>query len=1057
MTDEEARRRATEETRVSLLVEASAGTGKTHTLVERILRLVVKDGVPLPRIAAVTFTEKAAGEMKLRVRKRLEEIPASPSGEEARRAERARRDLESAEIGTLHAFCARLLRERPVEAGLDPEFLFPDESVANDLVRQAFRLWALEEADRDGSALGAALRAGAKGRDLRLLAEELYAARTLLDDAHLPTDVLGEARAAIENVRSLFEELWASAGAAERADARGRQVRAFLEELAALPPLDVEALAAWRPVTDLRQARGGAGCWRELSVECKAAFAAARDLRDRLGALPLASTLVDLVGSYRESLFAAIEEEKRRRGFLDFDDLLLETRRLLRASPAARAHFRERWSAILVDEFQDTDPVQAEIVLRLSAPEPQGDALASLVPDPGRLFLVGDPKQSIFRFRRADVETYDTARALFPESARLVLTASRRAKAPLLAYVNEVFEPVLRAEAGKPWEVGYAPLEPAPGARETPRPEIVHLAAPEDAPASRDDLRRDEARAVANFLHACKRRGSERWSSFAVLTARNESVELYRDVLTEYEIPAVLEGGTSFYRREETAAVLAALSAIDDAGDGVALVAALKSFLFGVDDLELLEAAEAGVRFDAPGTLDLHAALRDAAGLFARLRRARHERPLAETVLDLLDARAAPLAALAGALPWGRQAAANLDRLVLHACALDREGLSFREARERLAGRVEDREAEPRAVEDEFEAVRLTTIHKAKGLEYDTVVAAGLGLTTERDPQDLLRAAGGEWGARVAFGEAVAATPGFSRVDAADRVRRDAERKRLLYVAFTRARRRLVVSTFARPKASGGLYDNTFLAPIAFALVDGALKSRVERLVGDTTPPPSEARNESLALFAPDLPAELALVEERHARLGASASRPLRRAGASSDDPPRPEDLPALERDGAGAHALRIGVAVHAAMERLLAPDAPLPDAERADAVVDALPDLPKEDAPETRRLVRRLLRDDVVARALASRRRFLELPLLFRDGDAPDAPLVEGKIDLLFEEEDGYTIVDWKTDRVAGEAERLLAQERYAPQLAAYAAGIAAVLGPSARIKEARLVFARA
>jgi ATP-dependent helicase/nuclease subunit A len=459
------------------------------------------------------------------------------------------------------------------------------------------------------------------------------------------------------------------------------------------------------------------------------------------------------------------------------------------------------------------------------------------------------------------------------------------------------------------------------------------------------------------------------------------------------------------------------------------------------------------VRFDAPDTLLRSDTLRPYAELLERLRRRRHERPFAETVSDLLASRAAELAVRAECVPFGLQASANLERLVLNARALDREGLSFREARERLAARVEDRIGEPRAVEEKHEAVRVTTIHKAKGLEYDTVVVAGLGLSTEREPESRLRAAGGEWGARLEFGTVTASTPGFARIDDAEAERRAAERKRLLYVAFTRAKRRLVVSTFARPKQSGAPLEGTLLESIAFAFEPEALHCRVERVDADVTPPPERRTNETLGLFAGDVEGELRAVEARRARLLATASLPLARAGRV--DPP-PEDTPRLDRGGAGgARALRIGVAVHAAMERLLAPGAAAPESA-LDSVLATLDEAGPEDLPEVRRLVKRLLAHDVVARALASKRRFLELPVLFRDGEGPGAPLVEGKIDLLFEEEDGFTIVDWKTDRLAGEEERERAEERYAPQLAAYASALAAVLGPEARIKDLRLVFAR-
>jgi hypothetical protein len=277
-----------------------------------------------------------------------------------------------------------------------------------------------------------------------------------------------------------------------------------------------------------------------------------------------------------------------------------------------------------------------------------------LDPAGGALFLVGDPKQSIYRFRRADVETWRQVAARFGPAARKSLTTSFRAAPGLVSYVNAVFSRVF-AGSDESWDVDYAPLCPSPDKAASASPNVLHLVPPEageEEPEEGADLRglALEARAVANLLRerfAGRPRG---WEGIAVLVSRNDSIDVFEEALREAGIPAVLEGGASFYRRQETAAVVQALRAIDDPANGIAATAALKSFLFGLTDVELLDAVESGARLDAPDAGPIPGPVGDAFALLRRLRDARLARPLAETILDLLDSRAAFPSIRAGAV-----------------------------------------------------------------------------------------------------------------------------------------------------------------------------------------------------------------------------------------------------------------------------------------------------------------------------------------------------------------------------------------------------------------------
>ncbi|MGE5345434.1 MAG: UvrD-helicase domain-containing protein [Acidithiobacillales bacterium] len=1079
LRDDPARTRARSETGSSFLVEASAGTGKTTTLISRILTLVLERKVQLRRIAAMTFTEKAAGEMKTKLRQELEKEAAAGLGA-AVRARQAILELESAEVSTIHSFCARLLRERPVEAGVDPDFVAGDELLAADLAEEAFETWFDRTARIAGSPVAAALLAGAEPEGIHKLAVGLYENRLVLDRTTLPTDARDEA---IERLDRSIEAVEQVDGALSSSKKRTEQVALVRQYAAGLRNVR-RALSEGAPPASLPEGIKLSNAWpaeaRELIKEARLLV---EPLEELLRALPFVPTLTALVEEIRTSFFRTVEEAKSERGILDFDDLLLRARDLLKKSPAARRHFHARFDTLVVDEFQDTDPVQAEIVMRLAAPtDGQGEDWTSLKPEPGRLFLVGDPKQSIYRFRRADVEAYREAAKQI--AVKLPLETNFRSSVPLIEFVNAVGSTLLpKPEPGSPWMVPYVDLFPGPKAAATPSPGVLYLAPTPPEPSTKrasvpdggDDtedeeqikVNEKEARAVANLLLARFSAGERPWGRIAVLVPRHSAIELLQEAFREAGIPFLLEGGKSFYRREETAAVVAALSAIDDPGDAVSVVAAFKSLLFGLSDLELLEAAEAGVRFENLSSVPEGSPLRPAADLIRRLHEARHKRPVAETLADLLRATQAFASAENGAVVNPVQAAANLERLLVLARDLDRERLSFREAVGRLRRRTEKDGPEPAARVEEADAVRLMTLHKAKGLEFPVVVLADFGFKERKRRGEkaavVCEKAGGRYGVRLRFGGTDVGTARLTEVVEQDEERQEAENRRLLYVGMTRAKERLVVSWFRKRtlKKDGEVSDSigkSFLAPLArFEEAPRKIGSLVEVVQPDLSAPGPLA-DAPEAGGAVDLAAAMAEADARLEKVRVTASRRLRRAGEK--DTPLPvahEDAEPADRDDAPDRARRIGIAVHAAMEALLERSSPPDAAATREEIRKACESLFEDERREVAPLVEELLSSPVVSRAFAARRRFVELPLLFLDETSPAPVLVEGKIDLLFEETDGWQIVDWKTDHAPTAAERRGREEVYRPQLAAYEEGLGKLLGPGAVVKRGLLVFARA
>ncbi len=1071
--DVEARLRIVRETGRSALVEASAGTGKTYILIEAILHRVLESSPPLSlsRTAALTFTEKAAGEMKIRLRRALERIASS---EDARRdrAEEALRELDRGEVTTIHSFCLALLRERPFEAGIDPDFVQLDPAASTELASRVWNdWWKGEIAQRPAGAIAQSLRRGLavgrveeeKASSLSQMALALYNERTRLDDAQLPRAEVAAMLPLLESwkaeIRSAIAEARSPAGAAI---GYLRDILAFLDSLSASHSLE-QLADRGRPFPG-GAFHGASTLWTSDRKEKIQKFVGKlkdffddNDFPEQVRRWPVLVAALDRLIDPESGYLAAVTAEKRRRNVLDFDDLLLYARDLLRRSANARAHFRRRFEFLAVDEFQDTDPLQMEILLRLAAAEGGEADWRSIEPEPGRLFVVGDPKQSIYRFRRADVESYRAAaRGLTKET----LTASRRSFPEILQWVNGVFGDLLQGDPARPFEIEYSPLHPWI-VRPAPSGErVVYLEPPEGWFEEKDIWSSCEAASVARDISQRIGSGSVRARDMAILVRSNARVADFQEALDRHQIASVLEGGQEFYERAETAAVVAALKAISNPHDAVSLYAALKSLLFSFSDEDLLREQLAGVKFryDRPGPASER--LGRAFDLFSRLRQERHARSARDTMDELYSETGAVEIARAGS--QGLQAAANLERLAVIAGDLSAAGLSFGSVVRALEGEAGAETGEPRAFEEEEDAVRILTVHKAKGLEFPVVYVTDLGAQSSgKRPTIVFGGNSRIWGTTAAMGGFGVETPGYRLAVRENEERERAEEKRLFYVAATRAKDLLVISCWRKitKNKSGVISDSRDRESTNLGRFWDAMKpERFPGLVAIASPEPTlparlEISRPPDTKGAEELQREIGELDERGSILQADRSLPLRRAGLHEEaEKSLTEDRPREDREPAEtpSRAQRIGSAVHEAMQAVAERQLP-PVTAANEASADW--ELAPPESAEVRRLVAKLISSDLFRRSGAASRRLTELPVLFRDSAGF---LVEGKIDLLFEESGAWIVVDYKTDRWGRAADRdSLARERYAAQLADYAAAVRA-LGPDVRVGAAWILSAR-
>jgi ATP-dependent helicase/nuclease subunit A len=420
LTDAEARRRILTNFDATLFVEAAAGTGKTTALVGRIVALVCEGVSTLERIVAVTFTEKAAGEMKLRLRGEIERArnAADVTPERSARFAKALSQLELARIGTIHAFCGDLLRERPVEAGVDPLFEVAAEDQVGDLMDRAFDGWFQNALADPPDGVRRILRRRSRWQKPRDALRN--AAASLAEHRDFPTtwrrDPFDRPSEIDELILGLTElgELGSKASwSGDRLAQNLCEIKRFTDENARLERVrgrDYDGLEAILSGV----ARYKSWAWKGAKRTSFGSFSrddvlARRDaVKANLDTF-LRKSNADLAPLFQEALqpaLAVYEELKTRGGRLDFLDLLVKARNLIRDNATVREELQKRCTHYFVDEFQDTDPIQAELLLLLSSDNPQESNWLSVSPIPGKLFLVGDPKQSIYRFRRADVAIY---------------------------------------------------------------------------------------------------------------------------------------------------------------------------------------------------------------------------------------------------------------------------------------------------------------------------------------------------------------------------------------------------------------------------------------------------------------------------------------------------------------------------------------------------------------------------------------------------------------------------------------------------------------------------
>nr|MBA3461798.1 UvrD-helicase domain-containing protein [Deltaproteobacteria bacterium] len=827
----------------TVLIDAGAGAGKTTLLVERILTLIapIDDGVApysLSRIAAVTFTRRAAGELRLRVRGRILSELARPDCSPVRTARLldALGAIDAAFLGTIHGFADRLLRLQPMKARLSPAYEIAEDTDA--LVDQTFEL--LMHAVQSGT-----LRAELPDEDAAYVTsvertlQEALRAQLLVHSVerdplppkvgldllvrgfieHRDRELVTAAAGALD--RSAFDSTareFLAAAAGIGSDTRGaRWLTSFANRLAELLD-EPDDMALYELVERVKRGTKDLKKTKDFTKHSPAqdlfnAFIGETGFGARL-ASPLIAAMARKLAETRRAVERLYDRVKSRNEAVDSIDLLLVLRNLVRDDLEARRFYQQMFDHVLVDELQDTDPLQAEVILFLAEAEPLATRWQDVVVGTGRLTLVGDPKQSIYRFRRADVGMYDRMRTQVKRADHVdvTLTANFRSVPHLITWANARFATILGTsedrqfdpDTGVVFHRSQLACDPAGG----PLP-VHHLpyAFADGDSRNAPESRALEGEALSAYLSWLVERSGLtvrdaddhdalrpiRWSDIAVLALVTTHVRCLADALDRRHIPHAMAGGTLFTSDPLHRQFVLGLRAIADRNDGVAEAALLRPPFFAIDLLDL-------VRDDLDAG-DAEAQRGAAARAWVReTRRQRFARTPGQTARALLEETGVGRTAALG--PNGEQRLRHLREICLQleldsaAGGLDFDGVTAN-LREWIAHPIPLDPPRPVGTE----AVQVLTVHQAKGLEFPVVVLwDGMGQWRSHDSPAPWRVDRDGTGWAMKTNDLAHEEP--SGGDRLEQERRyaNAERRRVVYVAATRARDLLIIAKPAWPQ-----------------------------------------------------------------------------------------------------------------------------------------------------------------------------------------------------------------------------------------------------------------
>ncbi len=1001
------------------LVEAGAGSGKTTSLKGRILRLIGTGSLEPSQIVAITFTNKAAGEIKERVYEGLLEAKQKAEmDEEGLRYEQAVASFDDLFIGTIHSFCGRVLKEYPIESGLLPGFTEMTELDEQVELERAWRLFL------DNPEQTATDRWRSMGLPLDLFHQN---AKTVIQNADLdlpaePVPYPNWAR--IE--AAIWEWIQEARGFIPKEEpgiAYDAVQEAVFELEFSLNHLDLSKLDnQWWILS------------KAASVKSKVTQ---KNWTDKKWAKEFQQTTLDdfrtemeaarkqwMQARYPESIeilreFATYYQGyKRMRNLVSFDDLLLLTAKVLKHEEVAR-HYQEVIHCLFIDEFQDTDPIQTEIMDAITR---QNGRLRS-----GSLFVVGDPKQSIYRFRRADIEIYNRVKKMMDQEGEVLhLTSNFRSTNALSRALTPVFESWFPKEEDE-HQAEYAPMNTVWERVLDTEPSIsagVHtLEIPEEK--KKEEALLAEAEALAKVIADAVETGNAKYQDFMLLSRQKKGLGVYADTLTRWGIPVQVTGENKAVDEPEIQELMYLLQALA-AMTPTNLYIVLRGLFFGFSETEIyaLKQAVGAVALHRQGLETiadeaLRTRLEEAFDWLENWKEKSESLPPAVFFRKLVS-ESGILASAADRKP----VTGLLHHLMEVVAGLQAQGIyQLSEIVQRIATYLSHELEEDLDPEGSLNQVRIMNVHKSKGLEAPIVFLVGplnnKGKRARKPAWVVRREAEGAKGylaleERFGFSTKPVAEPAhFSKIQAWEEQFLQAEEYRLLYVAATRAKHALVIVTMGDNK------NNPWKA---------ILPAADQQLSVPEIEEPSVCTSEAIQETQP-------WVEWTSGR-----DEPTYRVVTPSLHSDR-SILEEVEREFGGSAVF--GSMIHLSFERLIRFGT-----ESARQVIE------RDAADESMRKQGMKILERFIASNLHQRMKNAKqiLPEMRITTRLEDGSLFQGVIDVVFEEEDGWVIVDYKTDHYKAEKDRLQLEAYYQSQLDAYRQVFASISGKT--VKETQIYF---
>ena len=1034
LVDKQEREKIIKEINRNILVEASAGSGKTSSLIHRMVALIKSGKFKVNEIAAITFTRKAAIELKERFQQNIENSFRETEDEKEKiYLKKALTNLEQCYLGTIHSFCARLLRERPIEAGIDPEFSELDELDDTLLKEEAWDRYLLNLKIEEAPSL--------------IHLEELGIKPFELVDCYKTVCTYPELKPSFQalpkpNLKEAIKEIISFSDEASQyiPDEEPKIGYDKLEEAV----LNVKRMKGFHDY--IKEDYNKIKLLENFSKSEKVTLnrwtskEKAKEYRDSLSLELQKKVINPVLQQWREYCYAgsiqfvlpAVEyyhELRRKVSLLNFQDLLIKTSHLLRDYPEVRQYFQQKYKCLLVDEFQDTDPIQAEIIFYLTGRDVYEKNWQKLIPRPGSLFVVGDPQQSIYRFRRADIDIYNLVKGLIKKSGGEVfkLKANFRSVHSIGSYLNPIFEELFSSGQGK-YQAEYSPMQTVWEDNPKYISGVKQLIISKES--NKDDTIRQDAQSIARIIRDIvgSPASSTTYKDFMILLRYRSRMDVYARTLAEYGIPFTVSGSASLNESRQIKELLKLFRLMKDVENQVLIVAVLRGMFFGFSDDDLYHFKEAGGKFDfyekIPEKLNPKLQ-KNFVRAFCQLRQ-----------FHLWTQKLPPVVAIEKIIIDS----GLLSHSCLQGCNLNKcgelyfilEKLRKVEAGETIvfASMVEQFEKMLKAgIEEELDilneenTVRIMNLHKAKGLESPVVFLAISYNATTHNPTYYIERTGQEpQGHFLVYhsnpyskgkGKRLAQPENWEDYCQIETSHNEAENIRLLYVAATRAKNILVISSLNHKSNK----NNPWL-PLLKNIKEGM----------NITIPEAELPEGKTKEYEKEKKKEKESLLDDYKKVQREWGQWIKDLSKSSYYEKKPTDFKDEKKhrkiktvDVGGTDW---GSAVHKILDYVIKKN---PDLKLLSLHITKVLEkyrIPLERKKEFEELIRNFKENDLYSRITKAESKYSEVP--FITSVKPGNPLYEelksnssskpimlsGTIDLVFKEADGWVVMDYKTDR---------------------------------------------